>query len=95
MFECKKCGCTDSEMITKGPHLGLYCSACGAWDSWIKHTINTKTKEEYKDEYMDKEPASNSQVIYIRNLLKNKISKFKACKIIDLLGGEVDGESTL
>jgi len=89
-MECKKCGCDESIETMKGPHLGIYCKQCGAWQGWKKHTTSTKTSEDYKNEYLDKQPATESQVYYIKNLLvQNKITKFVAGEVIKLLGGEV------
>ena len=88
-MECKKCGCDEFEETIKGPHLGLYCKNCGAWQSWVKHSTNPKTKDEYRNEYLDNQPATDTQVHYIRNLLvQTKLSKFAAGEIIKLLGGE-------
>jgi uncharacterized Zn finger protein (UPF0148 family) len=86
---CKHCGCTEFERIPRGPHLGVYCKACGQWQKWEKHSENPKTREEYRNEYLDKQPATEQQRIYIRNLLRqNPLSKYQASKIIELLGGE-------
>jgi hypothetical protein len=89
MEECKYCGCTELERIPKPPHIGVYCKACGKWQKWEKHTDNPKTKEEYRDEYLDKQPATSEQIYYIKNLQKNGISKYQANKIIEVLKGEV------
>jgi hypothetical protein len=87
-MECKNCGCTEFYKEMKGPHLGVYCKACGSWQKWEKHTDNPKTKEEYKAEYLDKQPATPEQIYYIKNLQKGGISKFQAMKIIEILRGE-------
>ena len=90
-MSCKKCGCDEIYKEMKGPHLGMYCKRCNAWQAWEKHTDNPKTKEEYRDEYMDKQPATELQIIYIKNLLKQvPVSKLKAREIIRQLGGEVE-----
>jgi len=89
MEECKYCGCTELERIPKPPHIGVYCKSCGKWQKWEKHTNNPKTREEYRDEYLDRQPATQEQIYYIKNLQKNGISKFQANKIIEVLKGEV------
>lgn len=91
MFECKGCGCTEFEEKGKGPHIGIYCANCGKFDKWKKHSTNPKTKEEYRNEYLDKEPATDAQIIYIKNLLSyTRPSKYGASEIIRILGGEVE-----
>lgn len=89
-MECKNCGCTEFYKEKRGPHLGVYCSACKAWQKWEKQPGNEgKTKEDYKNEYLDKQPATDQQRYYIRNLLKqNPLSKYQASEIIKILGGE-------
>jgi len=90
MFECKACGCDESIERMKGEHLGVYCKECDKWDSW-KSQGNPKTSEEYRNEYLDKQPATDSQISYIKNLLNQKQpSKLVASKIIDMLNGEVE-----
>lgn len=90
-MECKYCGCKEFYREQKGPHLGVYCSSCGRWQKWEKQPCNEgKTKEDYKNEYMDKQTASDEQVYYIRNLLRQvTLSKYQAGRIIEILGGEV------
>lgn len=34
-FKCKRCGCTEYILNTKGNHTGLYCSGCGKWHKWL------------------------------------------------------------
>jgi hypothetical protein len=61
------------------------------WQKWEKQTDNEgKTKEDYKNEYLDNQPATQQQIAYIRNLQRAGISKFQANKIIEILKGEVD-----
>ena len=87
---CKNCGNTEFYTETRGPHKGVYCKACGTWQKWEKYSSNPKTKEEYRNDYLDKQPATEQQRAYIRNLLRqNQLSKFQAIKIIEVLGGEV------
>lgn len=33
--KCRKCGSTSFEARHKGPHIGWYCTKCGAWLRWI------------------------------------------------------------
>lgn len=91
MTECKYCGCTEFYEEIKGPHLGEYCRACNGWQRWKKQIGNEgKTKDDYRNEFLDKQPATDQQRAYIRNLLKqNQLSKLQASKIIEALGGEV------
>jgi len=86
---CKYCDCEELERIPKPPHMGVYCKACGKWQCWEKHTTNPKTTEEYKNEYLDTQSATESQIHYIKNLIRqSSLSKYKASQIINLLGGE-------
>lgn len=85
---CKKCGSVNLVEVPKPPHLGLYCGDCNAWIKWIKHTATIKTKEEYRNEYLSKQPATEAQCYYIRNKIRQMPpSKTVAHKIIELLGG--------
>lgn len=34
-FKCKRCGCTEYILNTKGNNTGLYCSDCGKWHKWL------------------------------------------------------------
>ncbi len=87
-MKCKYCGCEEFDRVPKGPHLGVYCKSCGKWQMWEKHTLNPKTKEEYRDEYLDHQPATQEQIYYIKNLQRNGISKLQATKIIEILKGD-------
>ena len=35
-YVCRDCGVVDPEVFTEEhpPHVGLYCSECGAWIKW-------------------------------------------------------------
>ena len=33
--KCRKCGNNVFEARHKGPHIGWYCTKCGAWLRWI------------------------------------------------------------
>jgi hypothetical protein len=91
MEKCKHCDCTEFIKEKRGPHIGVYCCACGTWRRWEKQTGNEgKTNEDYKNEYLDKQPATPQQIAYIRNLQRDGISKFQANRIIEILKGEVD-----
>lgn len=48
MDKCKKCGSTNLEVRKSGPHIGLYCKDCGAWNRWLKkeETIPVQEKTE-------------------------------------------------
>lgn len=34
-YACKTCGCDKPEIRSSGPHIGRFCSKCGAWDKWL------------------------------------------------------------
>lgn len=34
-YVCKKCGCGTTFMEQSGCHIGLYCSDCGKWITWL------------------------------------------------------------
>jgi uncharacterized Zn finger protein (UPF0148 family) len=85
-MECKSCGCTEFYTEQKGPHLGMYCSACKTWQKWVKGD-NPKPAEEYKAEYMAKEPATDKQMNFIKMCVAKGIDKYKASRIIELLKG--------
>jgi hypothetical protein len=88
-MQCKYCASSEIEYRPKPPHLGAYCKACGKFQQWVKHTDNPKTHEEYRDEYMDKQPATLDQIrliqILARDLRPSAISKLRACKAIEVL----------
>lgn len=93
---CKYSNCgyegNDFRRMPVGPHIGIYCPNCDRWQAWEKHTANPKIKEEYRDEYLDKVPATKEQVYYIKNLLRDaNLSKHQASVIIQALGGEHGG----
>lgn len=35
IFECKKCGLEDFEIMESGTQKGLYCASCGSWHKWL------------------------------------------------------------
>lgn len=43
---CKKCGSTSFEAKHVGPHIGWYCTKCGAWLRWIPQYRKKKRKSE-------------------------------------------------
>lgn len=43
---CKKCGSTSFEAKQVGPHIGWYCTKCGAWLRWIPQYRKKKRKSE-------------------------------------------------
>lgn len=50
MNTCKKCNSANLHKELNGPHLGLYCSECGAWQMWLKQPQNIETNEIASDE---------------------------------------------
>ena len=44
-----RCGCDEYIRQQKGPHLGLYCYACGKWRGWVATPL---TKDEAESYYM-------------------------------------------
>jgi ribosomal protein S27AE len=44
--KCKKCGSTSFEARHKGPHIGWYCTKCGAWLRWIPQYRKRKREPE-------------------------------------------------
>lgn len=83
-MKCKVCESERMEERPKGPHLGIYCSDCGKLQQWKKQDTTGKTKEDYKNEYMDNEKATIPQIGKIKFMLVG-ISKFTASQIIELL----------
>lgn len=44
--KCRKCGNNVFEARHKGPHIGWYCTKCGAWLRWIpQHNKKAKLNE--------------------------------------------------
>lgn len=85
-MECKYCGSEEIEYRPKPPHVGAYCVTCGRFQCWIKHTDNPKTPDEYRNDYLDKQPATTEQLKYIYALMtQTAISKLRASKIIGIL----------
>lgn len=42
---CRKCGCNVFEAKQKGPHIGWYCTKCGAWVRWIPKSKFNESKQ--------------------------------------------------
>lgn len=42
---CTVCGCVEFEERRKGPHTGLYCTACGKWLKWVAQSEYSITIE--------------------------------------------------
>lgn len=42
---CRKCGCNVFETKRKGPHIGWYCTKCGAWVRWIPQNKFNEPKQ--------------------------------------------------
>ena len=34
-FTCKKCGCNDYKLETRGTQTALLCKRCGMWHKWV------------------------------------------------------------
>lgn len=53
-FNCKRCGCTEYILNTKGNNTGLYCSDCGKWHKWLNkdevRVYSKKNKQENTDD---------------------------------------------
>lgn len=45
MFTCDRCRSTEFYMEPHGPHIGLFCSKCGKWLTWLKQPQNIETGE--------------------------------------------------
>ena len=52
--KCRKCGCTSFEAKHVGPHIGWYCTKCGAWIKWLpKHKKQKQEPHQMSiDEFM-------------------------------------------
>ncbi len=85
-MKCKYCGCEEFYKEVKNMHLGVYCKACNEWQIWEKHTDNTKTKEEYLDEWLEKQPASQKQIVYVKAQIGSSINKLQIKKVLKDLG---------
>ena len=85
MNKCPECECEEFKEEAKGLHLGLYCKACNRWIKWVKQNKSNKTKEEYKNEYLQKQEPTDKQIYYINNIMKytGKIeNKYHASQLI-------------
>lgn len=49
MLKCTKCGSTSVYSQEDGPHVGIYCCACGKWIKWANKN-EKKLLERRKDE---------------------------------------------
>ena len=49
-FNCKRCGCTEYILNTKGNNTGLYCSGCGKWYKWLNKDEVRVYSQKYKEE---------------------------------------------
>lgn len=54
--KCRKCGANTFVAKHKGPHIGWYCTKCGAWLRWIpQHNKKAQLNEPHQmsiDEWM-------------------------------------------
>ena len=80
---CKYCFSENLSIRDKPPHKGLYCDACGRFQTWIKQSHNIETDE----------TASDEQQKYALDLLRqwkntgNKMTKRQAGAIIQNFRG--------
>ena len=70
MNKCPECECEEFKEEVKGTHLGLYCKACNRWIKWVKQNKSIKTKEEYKNEYLEKQEPTVKQIVFLRDIIK-------------------------
>ena len=90
-MECKKCKNTEfynEEKTTADGRiqLGIYCNECKTWQKWEKQNNTNKSSDEYKKEYMEKQPATKKQEWYIKKIVKYEgetLNKWQASQIID------------
>ena len=93
VFCCSKCGNQDVvyEFIPTNKSIQAKCSGCGKFIKNMKQVQNIgKTKDDYKNEYLDNEAATMKQVGKIKAMLVG-ISKRTAMRIIDILEIEKKG----
>ena len=78
--KCPKCGCTSLEAKHKGPHIGWYCTKCGAWVRWIpQHNKKAELNEPHQisiEEFMQE--AAPEQMSHEE--LGITLPEEKACK---------------
>jgi hypothetical protein len=90
-MECKDCGCVElykKEILDSlgRKHVQIRCKACDKWVRNEKQPENIgKTEEDYKNEYMSKQKATDKQIICIKKLLEKNITMLQASSIIDVL----------
>ena len=86
---CKYCNCEEMTYERKGPHLRENCAACGRYQRFVPQSDNPKPREAYRDEYLDRQPATVRQLQYIHALshkpAPENISKLQASKIIEAM----------
>lgn len=72
---CKKCGSTSFEAKHVGPHIGWYCTKCGAWLRWIPQHNKKKKQESNQisiDEWMQQNaPEQASMKDEVQSLYDN------------------------
>lgn len=82
---CKKCGGYEFYEVKKANNLCVYCKMCDSWITNKKHDFSGKNKEDYKNEYLEKQPPTDKQIWFLRNKIKYKgeiKNKFHASELI-------------
>lgn len=88
---CKKCGEVETYEVKKSTSLCLYCKECDGWITNKKYDTTGRTKEDYKREYMQNQPATQKQMRMIRSVVRYGgpvKSKYHAMQIIKEYTGE-------
>lgn len=84
MDVCKKCGSIEFNFVKKiiadgRMQIKQTCKHCDTFIKWAKQSDVVKTKEQYKNEYMENQEATPKQIYYLRELcnysgeIKNKL----------------------
>jgi len=68
---CKKCGCISFKLVPKFPHIGMYCTKCGAWHRWCSK------KEVTTEQYSTISLSEIEKECKIKSDLKSKIVEFE------------------
>jgi hypothetical protein len=92
-MECKKEDCNSVEFYEKEiidslgrAHTQIRCKVCDGYYTTKKRPENIgKTSEDYKNEYMSKQKATDKQISCIKKLLEKNITMLQATSIIDTL----------
>ena len=83
---CKKCGSTEFYTETKANNTGLYCSNCGAWQTWLGkdllraflHSMREATSEEKEsvDKYIDSISKPTGSHFYDEKTIVERLQSF-------------------